>query len=140
MSNPLRRDGPTMMSTGRDARPGETVTILVKDDKGKEIAEPIVFIRTNRAYPYDLADAYNARRRSPQSPYWYVDHSGNIKPGEAPARPVDPWKPEPGEIEATNAVVARAIATGMTQERFNELVANGTITREVRKTMQADVH
>jgi flavorubredoxin len=71
---------------------------------------------------------------------WAASKSGGIylRPRQA-SEGWQEWKPEPGEIEATNAVVARAIASGMTQERFAELVANGTITREVRKTMQADV-
>lgn len=49
------------------------------------------------------------------------------------------WKPEPGEIEATRAVVARAIAAGLPDEEWRRLVKNGSITREVQKTMRETV-
>jgi len=135
-SNPLRRDGPVMVNTGRGARPGEIVTILVRDEKGREIAEPIVFTRTDREYAHDLCDAYNARRPSEHAPFWYVDHAGNIKPGEPPRARSEEWKPRPGEIEATNAVVARAINAGLPMEEWARLVRNGSITREVQKAMR----
>jgi len=46
------------------------------------------------------------------------------------------WKPQPGEIEATNAVVARAINAGLPMEEWARLVRNGSITREVQKAMR----
>lgn len=46
------------------------------------------------------------------------------------------WKPEPGEIEATNEVVARAINAGLPLEEWARLVRNGSITREVQKAMR----
>ena len=46
------------------------------------------------------------------------------------------WKPEPGEIEATNAVVARAINAGIPMEEWARLVRSGAITREVQKAMR----
>lgn len=125
-------------STGRDAHPGEIVTIRVKDSDGKDTNDPIVFTRTHRDFAYDLADAYNARRKSEDSPYWYVDSIGNIKPGDPP-RHTDVWKPEPGEIEATNQVAARAVASNLPPEEWNRLVNNGGITKEVFRTMRENV-
>jgi hypothetical protein len=49
------------------------------------------------------------------------------------------WKPEPGEIEATHAIVARAINVGLPMEEWTRLVRTGRITQEVRKFMQANV-
>ena len=121
-------------TTNRDVSPGETVTIRVKDGDGKDTGEPIVFIRTNRAYAYDLADAYNARRKTRHSPYWYVDAQGNVRPGDPP-RHTEVWKPDPAEIEATNQVAARAVAAGISGEEWTRLVNNGGITKEVFKTM-----
>lgn len=46
------------------------------------------------------------------------------------------WEPEPGEIEATHAVVARAIKSGIPTEEWRRLVRNGSITREVQKAMR----
>ena len=45
------------------------------------------------------------------------------------------WKPEPGEIEATHDVVARAINVGLSMDQWREFVRNGTVTREVQKAM-----
>jgi hypothetical protein len=135
-TNPLRRDGLAMVNTGRGARPGEIVTILVRDDKGREIADPIVFMRTDREYVHDLCDAYNARRRNEHAPFWYVDHAGNIKPGDQPRARAEEWKPEPGEIEATHQVVQRAINVGLPTEEWMRLVRNGSITREVQRVMR----
>lgn len=46
------------------------------------------------------------------------------------------WKPEPGEIEATRQVVARAMAAGISGEEWSRLVRTGGITREVQKIMR----
>lgn len=46
------------------------------------------------------------------------------------------WQPEPGEIEATHAVVSRAIKAGVPTEEWRRLVRNGSITREVQKAMR----
>lgn len=46
------------------------------------------------------------------------------------------WKPELGEIEATNELVARAINAGLPMEEWARLVRNGSITREVQKAMR----
>lgn len=47
------------------------------------------------------------------------------------------WKPEPGEVAATEAVAARAINAGIPMEEWARLVRNGSITREVQKAMNA---
>lgn len=46
------------------------------------------------------------------------------------------WRPEPGEIEATHVVVARAINAGLPSEEWRRLVLSGAITREVTNTMR----
>ena len=46
------------------------------------------------------------------------------------------WKPSAEEIEATNAVVARAMAAGITGEQWSDMVRRGVITREVEKVMR----
>jgi hypothetical protein len=53
--------------------------------------------------------------------------------------PWQEWKPEPGETEATHAIVARAINVGLPMEEWTRLVRTGRITQEVRKLMQANV-
>jgi hypothetical protein len=93
--------------------------------------------RTGRGFAFDLADSYNARRTRADV-FWYVDHVGNIKPGEPP-RSREVWKPEPGEVDATNQVAARAVAAGVSAEEWTRLVNNGGITKEVFKTMRENV-
>jgi len=47
------------------------------------------------------------------------------------------WKPEPGEIEAIQAVAARYAADPhVTQEQFNALVYRGVITTQVEAEMR----
>lgn len=41
------------------------------------------------------------------------------------------WKPEPGEMEATAAVIARHAESTITQEQFNSLVRRGAISHEI---------
>lgn len=47
------------------------------------------------------------------------------------------WQPTEAEIAMTNEVVAECERKGMTVERFNQLVRDGTITREVAARLRA---
>ena len=49
--------------------------------------------------------------------------------------PWQEWKPEPGEVDATVDVAARAINAGIPMDEWARLVRNGSITKEVRKVM-----
>lgn len=46
------------------------------------------------------------------------------------------WKPDAGEMQAINAVAARAMASGITGEQWTEMVRRGVISREVAKVMR----
>ena len=135
-NNPIR-SGTASVSMGRsEPRPGETITISIKTMDGKDTGRSLVFTRTDRPYVEDLCDAYNANRTR-KDMEWYVTASGELK--LRPAYDHDStwreWKPEPGEIEATHDVVARAINAGLSMDQWREFVRNGTVTREVQKAM-----
>lgn len=73
---------------------------------------------------------------------WAVNANGDgihMRHRNASNGPWREFKPEPGELEATQAVVARAIAAGVSQEQWNDLVRKGVITREVQKTIRENV-
>lgn len=77
-SNPLsrRRETVDASHSGRDARPGEIVSIF--DSKNDRT---ITFTRTNRSYPEDLCDAYNDNISSDayaRGLRWMVAHDGSL--------------------------------------------------------------
>lgn len=78
-------DNAVTVDEGRDLAVGETRTVFAKDKNG-EIIKTFHITRTNRAYAYDLADAYNAAMPDQQRRMgleWFVLPSGELKLGEA---------------------------------------------------------
>lgn len=60
--------------------PGDVRIVEVKDRNG-QVTKTITIHRTDRAYVYDLCDAYNAARTR-QDIEWYVSAAGELKLGE----------------------------------------------------------
>jgi hypothetical protein len=85
----------------------------------------------------DVSRAAEANRyRTRDDVEWAASKTGGIYLRHCQANDTwREWQPEPGEIEATHAVVQRAINAGLPMEEWKRLVRNGSITREVRKAM-----
>lgn len=81
MTNPL---GGGETFGRRELTIGETREIVGRE-KGEEVKRGTL-VRTDRPYVYDLADCYNLD--CPRgSKRWFVDHGGNLRFDDPPARP-----------------------------------------------------
>lgn len=73
------------VSRRREMEVGEIRTIIGRDKSGN-VTKQGDLIRSERAYVYDLADCYNQDCPS-GSKRWFVDHGGNLRFDDPPARP-----------------------------------------------------
>lgn len=119
MTNPLlERSRPI----GGPMVPGDVRTFTARDPKTGEVTKEITIRRTNREYAYDLCDAYNEAR--PHGAMEYFVFNGEVKLGfpSNGQRPRAEYKPTDADLDAIRAYVARAVASPVTQEKFNEHV------------------
>lgn len=72
---------------------GEYREIVGRDPKGNEVKRGTL-VRTARPYAFDLADCYNQDCPS-GAKRWFVDHGGNLRFDDPPARPRPEIIPKP---------------------------------------------